>query len=133
VTGAAKAEIENKRNDENGKRNPLKQGLQGISFYYFPGLGAGTTTMVSPPVFPRSPGAPVFPGVPVAPLRPENPVAPVAPGAPGAPAGPGTATGAGFTVVVSSVFLHALSVNAIMNAVEMIHVIVFLPITDYLL
>ena len=94
--------------------------------------------MVSPPVLPRSPVAPVVPVAPVAPLSPGDPVAPVDPvdpGAPVGPAGPGTgtvATGAGVTVVDFSVFSHAHSANAIMNAVEMIPSAIFLSITYFL-
>ena len=80
--------------------------------------------MVSPPVFPRSPEAPVFPVAPVAPLCPENPVAPVAPGDPVAP---------GVTVVVFSVFWHALNANTKMSDDKAIHFTVFLFIANYLL
>jgi hypothetical protein len=72
----------------------------------------------------------VFPVAPVAPLCPENPVAPVAPGDPVAPGGPAAP---GVTVVVFSVFWHALNANIIMSVDKMIPFTVFLIITDYLL
>jgi len=76
----------------------------------------------SPPV----PEGPVFPVAPVAPLCPENPGVPGAPVAPGGPAGPGV------TVVVFSVFWHALKANIKMKVDKRIHFTVFLPMNSYL-
>jgi hypothetical protein len=112
------------------------------------GAGAGTTTIVSPPVLPFSPlapSAPVIPvepvapvspfsaGAPVIPVEPVEPVAPVAPvsplsaGAPDAPCGPagpgtGTATTAagagGATTVARSHALNASADNAAATTIE---------------
>jgi hypothetical protein len=73
------------------------------------GAGAGTTTIVSPPVLPCSPVAPVEPVAPVAPFSAGMPCAPVAPCG---PAGPGTftAAGGGATTVVG--LSHALNASA---------------------
>ena len=94
------------------------------------GFVAGTTSTVSPPVFPRSPVAPVFPVLPVAPVSPVDPGAPVMPvdpvfpvnpGAPVGPAGPGVVTVTAGVGVTGAGLLHAPSASAIStdeNAIE---------------
>ena len=107
------------------------------------GAGAGTITIVSPPVLPFSPLAPSEPVIPVEPVMPVEPVIPVepvapvspfsagAPGAPCGPAGPGTGTattgaGAGGTTTVPR--SHALNASADTTAANTIeYLMMILP------